>query len=115
MKGKVVMNTKWITALRFCSVIVLMSLSLSLLVGCENNDDDDTELIILLDANCSGQVSSLNIWVDGVYWGALQPGQSVSRCISEGLHTLTTDGSTFAPASIFVQGASQQIYDLTCM
>ena len=105
------MSTKWITALRFCSVIVLMSLSL--LVGCENNDDDDTELIILLDANCSGQITSLNVWVDGVYWGALQPGQSVSGSVSEGLHTLTTDGGPFTPTSILVQGGTQ-VYDLTC-
>ena len=107
------MSTKWITALRFCSVIVLMSLSLSLLVGCEDNGDEYTELTILLDANCSGQITSLNVWVDGVYWGAIQPGQSLSDSVSEGLHTLSTEGGTFAPTSIFVQGAGQ-VYNFTC-
>jgi len=90
----------------FC--VLIMSL---FYVGCEL-DDEKTELVIVLNSNCR-HLSSVSISVDGVYWGNISPGQSLSREVGVGIHNITTDSRSFPASTVYVQ-ENGLVYDLTC-
>jgi len=60
--------------------------------SCENGVTDaiegDPELTVTLDAGCGRTVQ---LYVDGNFWGTLNPGDDETREVSAGTHTIRAD------------------------
>jgi len=74
-------------------------------------------LTVLVDGTCSGKQSNVQIFIDGVSRGTVQPGGSgVSMTVSIGDHTISArsqQGTTWGPITRAV-GSSGATERLTC-